>query len=332
MTPEPASLDRRQRLRPRPRNACRRRPADRGSRAARAPARVSSWTVGLAEHEREVNRAHARSRYDTRRKVPQGVAMSRSNARCTSDSLRLRYSIRSAMVPILRPCSAANSMRSGRRAIEPSSRMISHSTAAGVRPARRASRSRPRCGRAHQHAAGLRDQREHVPRLDDVLGLRILRGGHLHGERPVVRRDAGGDALGGLDRDGEVGAVARAVLLHHRPQPEALGMRLGDRHADQAAPVLREEVDLVRAYIVRGEHEVALVLAVLVVDQDDDLAGADRADDLDDRADGDGLPAHGDYRPAPGQPNIAQKCFGDRTPPSSTGGAGNSDRRARASA
>src|SRR5437879_1906022 len=64
--------------------------------------------------------------------------MSRSETRCTSDSLRLRYSIRSAMVPILSLCSAAKSMRSGSRAMPPSSRMISHSTAAGESPARRA--------------------------------------------------------------------------------------------------------------------------------------------------------------------------------------------------
>src|SRR6266852_1933826 len=61
--------------------------------------------------------------------------MSRSKTRCTSDSLRLRYSIRSAMVPILSLCSAAKSMRSGSRAMLPSSRMISHSTAAGWSPA-----------------------------------------------------------------------------------------------------------------------------------------------------------------------------------------------------
>src|SRR5947208_1171937 len=42
------------------------------------------------------------------------------------------------MVPILSLCSAAKSMRSGSRAMPPSSRMISHSTAAGESPARRA--------------------------------------------------------------------------------------------------------------------------------------------------------------------------------------------------
>src|SRR6266480_1083662 len=140
--------------------------------------------------------------------------MSRSKTRCTSDSLRLRYSIRSAMVPILSLCWAAKSMRSGSRAMPPSSRMISHST------------------------------------------------------------------------------VARAVLLDHRPQAQALRMRLGDRHADQAAAVLGKKIDLLRRDEVGGENQVALVLALLVVHQDHDLAGADRRDDAGDRADGSGLSAH----------------------------------------
>ena len=46
------------------------------------------------------------------------------------------------MVPIFNWCSAANSSRSGNRAMAPSSRMISQITAAGVRPAS-AARSQP---------------------------------------------------------------------------------------------------------------------------------------------------------------------------------------------
>ena len=42
------------------------------------------------------------------------------------------------MVPTFRPCLAAKGTRSGRRAIVPSSFITSHSTAAGLRPARRA--------------------------------------------------------------------------------------------------------------------------------------------------------------------------------------------------
>src|SRR5688572_27982195 len=72
------------------------------------------------------------------RNLPCTVSISRSAMRRTIDSFALRYSIRSAIVPMRRPCCAANSSRSGSRAIVPSSFMISHSTAAGVRPARRA--------------------------------------------------------------------------------------------------------------------------------------------------------------------------------------------------
>ncbi len=52
-----------------------------------------------------------------------------------SRSVRLRWWMRSAIAPILRPCVRAKSIRSGSRAMVPSAFMISHSTAAGVSPA-----------------------------------------------------------------------------------------------------------------------------------------------------------------------------------------------------
>ena len=75
---------------------------------------------------------------------------------------------------------------------------------------------------AHEHAAGLRDQRKDVPGLDDVGRLRI--GARRHADRvgTIGGRDAGGDAFGGLDRHREVGAVDRAVLPRHRRQLQAL--------------------------------------------------------------------------------------------------------------
>ena len=53
---------------------------------------------------------------------------------------------------------------------------------------------------AHQHAARLRHQREDVAGLHDVGGLRVRRDRRAHGARAVGGGDAGGDALGGLDR------------------------------------------------------------------------------------------------------------------------------------
>ena len=60
--------------------------------------------------------------------------------------------------------------------------------------------------RAREHAAGLRHQREDVAGLAQVVGTRVGRDGREHGARAIVRRDAGRDAFGGLDRDREVRA------------------------------------------------------------------------------------------------------------------------------
>ena len=118
----------------------------------------------------------ARSRYDTRWNLPQGVSISRSAERCTSDSLRLRYSIRSAMVPIFSLCSRGELEQVGQPRHACRRRcMISHSTAAGVEAgeAREVAAGLGVAG-AHQHAARLRDQREDVARLHDVLRRCIL--------------------------------------------------------------------------------------------------------------------------------------------------------------
>src|SRR5262245_20273161 len=69
--------------------------------------------------------------------------MRASAVRCTSESCRLRYSISSAMVVILRSCCAAKASRSGSRAMVPSSRRISQMTPAGANPARRARSTAP---------------------------------------------------------------------------------------------------------------------------------------------------------------------------------------------
>ena len=141
---------------------------------------------------------------------------------------------------------------------------------------------------AHEDAARLRDQRKHVARLHDVVGRRVGPRGDLHGARAVGGGDAGRDPFGRLDRDGEVRAVDGAVVGRHRRQPQPFGVLGGDRHADQTAAVLREEVDLLGRDEVRGEHEVAFVLAVLLIDEDDHPAGLEVGDDLRGRAQGHG--------------------------------------------
>ena len=58
---------------------------------------------------------------------------------------------------------------------------------------------------------------------------------------------------------------------------------LGQRQADEAAPLARHEVDRLGRDQIGGHRQVALVLAILVVDEDHHPAGADRVDGARDR-------------------------------------------------
>ena len=75
-------------------------------------------------------------------------------------------------------------------------------------------------------------------------------------------------------------AEARAVLVvrHHHREPELLEALLREREADQAAAVAGHEVDGLGRHLLGGDAEIALVLAILVVDEDHDAAGADVLD------------------------------------------------------
>ena len=136
---------------------------------------------------------------------------------------------------------------------------------------------------ADQHAALARDEREHVAGRDDVgrtLGG-VDRG--RDGARAVGGGDAGRDALARLDRLGEGGAVARAVATDHGFELELGRARAGQRQADEAAAIARHEVDGVGRRHLRGNDEVALVLALLGVDEHDHAAVAHVLQDLVDR-------------------------------------------------
>ena len=61
-------------------------------------------------------------------------------------------------------------------------------------------------------------------------------------------------------------------------QLEALDLLLAEREADEPPPVRRHEVDGLGRHELGGHRQVALVLAILVVDEDDHLAGADVGD------------------------------------------------------
>ena len=124
-----------------------------------------------------------------------------------------------------------------------------------------------------QHATGTRHHRKDVPRLHDVGRFGIGCHGGLDGLCPVGGRDAGGHPFGRLDGHGEVGAHLRAVDRCHQRQAQAPAAFLGQRQADQPPGVGGHEVDGLGRDEIGRQQQVALVLAVFVIDEDDHLAG-----------------------------------------------------------
>ncbi len=162
------------------------------------------------------------------------------------------------------------------RAISPSSRMISQITPEGFSPAIRARSTeasvcpartstpplRARSGKTWPGRAKIADR---WPSVD----------GRANGVRPVSGGDAGRHAFARLNRLGKRRAKARGVLLRHGKEAQMIGALLGQREADQPAAVAGHEVDGLRRHVLGGQGQVALVLAVLVVDHNHHAPGAD---------------------------------------------------------
>ena len=158
----------------------------------------------------------------------------------------------------------------------PSSFMISQMTPAGMRPARRArsteasvwparTRTPPRRARSGKTWPG----RARSCAVDAGVD------GDADGVRAVGCRDAGGHAFAGFDGLGKGRAEARGVLLRHGAEAEVVGALFGEGEADEAAAVTGHEVDGLGGDELGGKGEVAFVLAVFIVDDDDHAAGAD---------------------------------------------------------
>jgi hypothetical protein len=108
------------------------------------------------------------------------------------------------------------------------------------------------------------------PRQVVRLGERVDEA--LDGLGAVEGRNAGGGVFLGVDRYGERRLEMGGVVAHHQRQAELVAALFGERGADQAARLLGHEVDRLGSHLLGGDHQVALVLAVLVVDDDDHLA------------------------------------------------------------
>ena len=161
----------------------------------------------------------------------------------------------------------------------PSSLTTSTSTPAGVRPASGRGRRPPRCGRGgparrpRGSAAGRRGPgrvRSHGSVAESAS------------TRAVWARSAAlmpvRDAVAGVDGDRVGRAQLVLVVRRHQRDLEPVEHVAGHRHADHAAGVPDGEGHQLGRRLGGGEDDVALVLAVLVVDDDDAPAGRDVGD------------------------------------------------------
>ena len=163
----------------------------------------------------------------------------------------------------------------------PSSFMISQMTPAGSRPAMHAIST----------AASVWPARISVPPGRAANGktwpgvttsVPVLSGFDGDGDRvgAVARGDAADDAVRRIDGHCERGLVALFVGHGHHRQAEPIDLLRGEREADQPAGVAHHEGQRLRGGELGGDDEIALVLAVLVIDQDEHAAGLGFGDQL----------------------------------------------------
>ena len=167
-----------------------------------------------------------------------------------------------------------------------------------------------------EHAAVGVAQREDVAGPGQVAGAGGRVDERSDGGGPVGGRDAGRGAVAEVDAVGERGALGLGVVADHERDVELVEALAGERRADDARGVAHEEGDLLGRGRLGRHDEVALVLAVLVVDHHDDLAPADGGDRVGDGGEAvraaSGFGAHGVRSSGGGEARRAGRSAGAR--------------------
>ena len=137
---------------------------------------------------------------------------------------------------------------------------------------------------AHQHAAFFRHQRKHVTGPHEISGAHIAVGKRANCVGPLFRGDARGQAVADIDRYRKRGAERRIVARHHRVEMQPPRFIRRQRRADDTGRIADDERHLLGRAQRSRNKQIAFVLAVVVVGDDDDFAagkcGHGRADAL----------------------------------------------------
>jgi len=125
-------------------------------------------------------------------------------------------------------------------------------------------------------------QRRYVSRSAQVSRNRLRINGDTDCLGSVLCAHSGGDAkaLVGIDADSERGAVFVGILFGLLSQLELVGALSGQREADPSTRLADHEVDHLGRDKLRRANEIAFVLAILIIRNDDQLARLDVGDGL----------------------------------------------------
>ena len=117
-----------------------------------------------------------------------------------------------------------------------------------------------------------------MARPHNLLGPGVRLDQLLNRDRPIGRRDTGGDPISGVDRNGKCGRQRPSGPDHHHRNVQLVESPPEHRHADQAAALARHEIHLGRPAELSRNGEIAFVLAILVVDDEHEAAGLELGD------------------------------------------------------
>ena len=126
------------------------------------------------------------------------------------------------------------------------------------------------------HAAVDSAQRQHMAGADHARRGRCRVREHVERARAVGRTDAGGHAVCGIDADRVRRRTGVLIGLDHGRQIQRIGEVGGHRCADEAGRPAHRPRDPLGGGELGREDDIALVLAVLVVGDDDGATGSQR--------------------------------------------------------
>ena len=131
-----------------------------------------------------------------------------------------------------------------------------------------------RMPRTHKRATFPRHQRKDMAGRDDMFPPHFRIDRNRDSARTVSRRNARGHAVTRFNGNSEGGLMPRAIRLRHQRQAQLIHARTRHGKADQAARITRHEIDCIRGRELRGDHQIALILAVFIIHQDEHAPAA----------------------------------------------------------